>query len=123
MKKTFFLICIMLMCLKSNSQNPKICLDTIVKYYDLNLKELSQWKKDVNGCKKFRFSYTGLLLKNKLIMGMPKKLFFDLFGKADVTGEDDIYIYFANCNCDKKQKHINGSEITQIIFRFNYNLF
>ena len=101
------------------SQDSSFINKNISSFYGLNSRELELWRKDINGCKSFRSKLVDTLPKNKLIIGMPKKLFFILFGKPDITNsQDEIYTYYSGCTCDKEGKHLKNTEFIMMIFLF-----
>ena len=89
-------ICLLVIILSVNanaySQDENYLRKNISSFYGLNNKELELWRKDINGCMGFREKFVDTLPNNKLIIGMPKKLFFILFGKPDLTNSsEEIY--------------------------------
>jgi len=118
MKKIISFTLILFFCANLYSQELKYVRNTISRYYKLDPKTVNLWVKDLNGCKGFRSFFVDKLTKNKLLIGMPQDLFFDLFGKADFIGEDGIFIYFSGCKCDNKLKRIPETDFTQIVFQF-----
>lgn len=102
------------------AQDSNCIKKSIPIFYGLDSKQLSFWRKDKNGCLGYREKYIDSIKKNNLIIGMPKKLFFILFGRADVVNDADaIYIYYSGCKCDRSMNHLEDSDVTQVICRFS----
>lgn len=79
---------------------------------------IKEWNDDVNGCKKIRGKYARLLENNNLIIGMPKDLFLNIFGRADSVTAENVYLYEVILDCDKQKNQIpeTAAMILVVIF-------
>jgi hypothetical protein len=80
---------------------------------------LSVWRADTNGCKQKRGAYARDLEKNKLLIGMPKKLFLLFFGNPDSKTDEGICIYGINSDCDKAMKRLPDTGFMNLLILFN----
>ena len=111
MKQVTFLIALFLVSTTCYSQDTSY--QKSFDSYNLTKEMLRTWKDDPNGCKKKREFFARDLESNKLLIGIPKKLFITFFGEPDEISESRIYIYIyrVNSDCDSKSnlvtEHMN----------------
>ena len=119
-KVVIFFFLVGLSSIEAYSQDSNCIKKSAPVFYGLDSKQLSSWRKDKNGCLGYREKYIASIKKNSLVIGMPQRLFFILFGKADVVNEADaIYVYYCGCKCDRNMNHLEDSDVIQVIFRFS----
>lgn len=110
----FFVFVLNFSCLSIKGQG-KTKLDT----YELPPLFKSEWRQDRNGCLGLRCKYTDSISSNKLIIGMSKNTFFDIFGKPDDYGADrDILLYYLCAECDPKNNVLKKTDSSWMIFYF-----
>ena len=94
------------------------CIRKIATLYSLNATKMELWRSGRNGCFGNRCDYYDSIYKNKMIIGMPKKLFDILFGKPDRKSDTgDSYTYECCNTCNKKGEITSdGTEVSVAFF-------
>lgn len=112
------ILAIVLCCLSISTKAQSDCFGKFYNFYALDTIMIKEWNDDVNGCKKLRGKYARLLENNNLIIGMPKDLFLNIFGRADSVTEDSIYIYGVVSDCKKQKEEKPESSSLDLIVIF-----
>jgi hypothetical protein len=93
------------------SQNDDDCIrKSLGKYYSLDIKKLQEWRNDSTGCNGKRSETLQNISGNKLLIGMPKNIFFIFFGKPNEIENGGSCIYYITITCDKNKKQISNTD-------------
>lgn len=101
------------------SQPSNYCKKQLAEYYNLNDSLLTIWRNDKYGCFKKRVLLTdSLILKNSMLIGMPRKVFHFLFGEPENTTADGEFVYYAFAKCDSNFKGLPDSWGSELYVTF-----
>jgi hypothetical protein len=119
-KILFLILFIVMHSIHVFSQDTDCIRKNIPVLYGLDGWQLKLWRCDSNGCWGNRSVYVyEVLKKEKNIIGMPKALFFILFGNPDrYNHKDELYSYYSDAKCDGNNKHLDDSGFKIIVFEF-----
>jgi hypothetical protein len=120
MKQVFFILFFFYSSLNLVGQDLSCIRKTIGKYYGINdNKVLEEWRNDSTGCKGNRLICLNLIIENKLLIGMPKTLFYVLFGIPNKCDKDETECtYYVTITCDKKRKQIDNTDFMNLLVAF-----
>lgn len=94
---------------------------SLCKYYALDEQKLDEWRNDSTGCNGKRSNYIKKIFDNKMLIGMPKSIFFIFFGAPNKIEKEDKCIYFVTIDCDKNKKQIPDTEYYYLVVEFKDN--